>query len=32
LDVFDGNNRAKRLYERQGFGRDTVQYTRPVDR
>ena len=30
LDVFDGNDRAKRLYEKQGFGRDTVQYTREV--
>lgn len=30
LDVFDRNDRAKRLYEKQGFERDTVQYTRQV--
>lgn len=31
LDVFDGNDRARRLYEEQGFKRDTVQYTREIE-
>lgn len=30
LEVFDGNHRAMRLYEKHGFARDVVQYTRPV--
>ncbi|TDB39110.1 MAG: GNAT family N-acetyltransferase [Actinobacteria bacterium] len=31
LEVFDGNTRAMRLYEKHGYARDVVQYTRPVD-
>lgn len=30
LNVFDGNHRAKALYERHGFSRETVRYVRPL--
>jgi len=30
LEVFDGNDRAARLYERHGFTREVVQYTKSI--
>ncbi len=30
LQVFEGNHRAARLYERHGFSRDVIQYTRAL--
>jgi len=31
LQVFDGNDRAARLYEKAGFMREVVQYTKRVE-
>ena len=31
LEVFEGNGRAMMFYEKHGFARDVIQYTRPVE-
>jgi ribosomal protein S18 acetylase RimI-like enzyme len=30
LQVFEGNSRAARLYEKHGFSRDVIQYTKAI--
>lgn len=30
LQVFEGNDRAARLYEKHGFARDVIQYTKSI--
>ena len=31
LEVFEGNDRAARLYEKHGFTREVVQYTKSME-